>query len=125
MDCSLPGFPVHGILQARILSGLPCPPPGDDLSDPGIKLMSLAPPTVAGGFFTTEPSVSICLTACVCVFAIVCKRWRVCWEVVYRVWWRIFHFFFMWIYTGFIEFAVNMILPAVCFGFLAIRHVGS
>ena len=36
-----------------------------------------------------------------------------------------FTFFFMWIYTGFIEFAVNMILPAVCFGFLAIRHVGS
>ena len=30
MDCSLPGFSVHGILQTRILeSGLPFPSPGD------------------------------------------------------------------------------------------------
>ena len=36
-----------GILQARILCGLPCPPPGD-LSNPGIKLISC----IAGGFFT-------------------------------------------------------------------------
>jgi len=36
MDCSLPGSSVHGILQARILEGLPCPPLGD-LPDPGIK----------------------------------------------------------------------------------------
>ena len=35
MDCSPLGS-VHGILQARILSGLPCPPPGD-LRDPGIE----------------------------------------------------------------------------------------
>ena len=26
MDCSSPGSSVHGILQARILDGLPCPP---------------------------------------------------------------------------------------------------
>ena len=26
MDCSLPGFSVHGILQARILEGLPMSP---------------------------------------------------------------------------------------------------
>ena len=36
MNCSLPGSSVHGILQARILSGLPCPPPGD-LPSPGIE----------------------------------------------------------------------------------------
>ena len=36
MDCSLPSFFVHGILQARILSGLPFPSPGD-FPDPGIK----------------------------------------------------------------------------------------
>ena len=36
MDCSLPGSSVHGILQARILSRLPCPPPGD-LPNPGIE----------------------------------------------------------------------------------------
>ena len=34
-------------------------------------------------------------------------------------------FFLMWIYKVFIEFAVNTILPALCFGFLTIRHVGS
>ena len=33
---------------------LPFPTPGD-LPDPGIKPMSLAPPALAGGFFTTVP----------------------------------------------------------------------
>ena len=33
---SIPGSSVHGILQAGILSGLPCPPPGD-LLGPGIE----------------------------------------------------------------------------------------
>ena len=32
IDCSLPGSPVSGILQARILDGLPYPPPGDLLT---------------------------------------------------------------------------------------------
>ena len=36
LDCSLPGSSVHGILQARILEWVACPPPAD-LSDPGIK----------------------------------------------------------------------------------------
>ena len=37
MDCSLPGFSAHGILQARILEcGLLCSPLGD-LPDPGIE----------------------------------------------------------------------------------------
>ena len=27
MDCSLPGSSIHGIFQARVLSGLPFPPP--------------------------------------------------------------------------------------------------
>ena len=35
-DCSLPGSSLHGILQARVLGGLPFPSPGD-LPDPGIK----------------------------------------------------------------------------------------
>ena len=34
MDCSLPGSSLHGILQARILEWVLCPPPGD-LPDPG------------------------------------------------------------------------------------------
>ena len=36
MDCSPPGSSVHGNLQARLWSGLPCPPPGD-LSNPEIE----------------------------------------------------------------------------------------
>ena len=41
---SLPGSSVHGILQARIQSGLLCPSPGDSLHS-GIKPMSLTSPT--------------------------------------------------------------------------------
>ena len=37
MDCSPPGFSVHGILQERILDWLSCPHPGDP-PDPGIIL---------------------------------------------------------------------------------------
>ena len=43
MDCSLPGFSVHGIVQARILTGLPCPPRGD-LPEPEIKPVSPVAP---------------------------------------------------------------------------------
>ena len=35
MDCSPPGSSIHGIFQARVLSGLPFPSPGD-LPNPGI-----------------------------------------------------------------------------------------
>jgi len=40
MDHSPPGSSVHGILQARILKWVSCPPLGD-LPDPGIKTWSL------------------------------------------------------------------------------------
>ena len=40
MDCSPPGSSVHGILQTRILEGLPCPPPGN-LPSPGFEPASL------------------------------------------------------------------------------------
>ena len=52
VDCSLPGSSVHRILWARILGGLPFPPP-EDLPDPGIKPTSPAPPALADGFFIT------------------------------------------------------------------------
>ena len=42
MDCSLPGFSVHGILQAKIQAS-----PGD-LPDPGIQPGSLALQVDAG-----------------------------------------------------------------------------
>ena len=45
MDCSPLGSSVRGILQARILSGLPCPPPGD-LPNSGIDPPSLVSPAL-------------------------------------------------------------------------------
>ena len=43
-----------GFFRQEYWSGLPCPPPGD-LPNPGTEPMSLASPTLVGGFFTTEP----------------------------------------------------------------------
>ena len=51
MDCSLPGFSVHEISQARKLEWVAIPPSGD-LPDPGTETMS---PALAGGFSATEP----------------------------------------------------------------------
>ena len=53
MDCSQPGPSVRGILQARMLEGVPFPRPGH-LPDPGIEPKSLMSPALAGGFFTTS-----------------------------------------------------------------------
>ena len=53
IDCSLPGSSDHGILQARILSGLPCPPPGD-LPNPGIEPASFTSPALAGRCFSAS-----------------------------------------------------------------------
>ena len=53
MDCSSPGSSVHGSVQAKVLSGLPCPPPGI-LPNPGIKHTSFTTPALAGRFFTTS-----------------------------------------------------------------------
>ena len=52
-DWSPPGSSVHGILQAEDWSVLSFPPPGN-LPEPGIKLASLTPPKLVGGFFTTS-----------------------------------------------------------------------
>ena len=51
MDCSPPGSSVHAIFQATILEWVAFPTLGD-LADPEIELTS---PSLAGGFFTTEP----------------------------------------------------------------------
>ena len=52
MDCI---FSAHGILQSKMLSLLPCSPPGDlpDLNS-GIEPTSAMSPALAGGFFTTS-----------------------------------------------------------------------
>ena len=55
MDCSPPGSYVHGILQARILSGLSCPPPGD-LPNPGTEPTSPIAPAWPLDSLLTEPS---------------------------------------------------------------------
>ena len=55
MDCSPPGFSVHGILQARIPEWLPCPPPGWGSSQPRDRTCVSCTSYIAVGFFTTEP----------------------------------------------------------------------
>ena len=50
VGCSPPGYPVHGILQARILEWVVISS-SRDLPDLGIKSRS---PALAGRFFTTE-----------------------------------------------------------------------
>ena len=58
-----------GFSRQEYWSGLSCPPPGD-LPDPGIELMSLTSPAMAGGFFTTsatwEAYTVLCLVAQSC-----------------------------------------------------------
>ena len=54
MDGSPPGASVHGTLRARILEGVPRPPPGD-LPDAVIEPLSLCSSCTAGRFFTAEP----------------------------------------------------------------------
>ena len=55
MGYSWLGPTVHGILQARILEWLLCPPPGD-LPDSEIEPVSPESPALAGVFFITEQS---------------------------------------------------------------------
>ena len=54
MDCSLPGSSVHGIFQEKTLKWGAISYSKEDLSDPGIKLASLASPLLARGFFTAN-----------------------------------------------------------------------
>ena len=56
---SLLGVSVHRILQARILSRLPCPSPGD-LSNPGMEPTCLMFPALAGRFLTTSATWEAC-----------------------------------------------------------------
>ena len=45
MDCSLPGFCVHGFPRQECWNRLPCPPPRD-LPEPGIKPVTPASPAL-------------------------------------------------------------------------------
>ena len=53
MDCSLPGFSVHGVFHAGILEWVVIST--SDLPNPRIGPASLAYPPLEGGFFTTAP----------------------------------------------------------------------
>ena len=53
VDCSLSGFSVHGILQAKILE-LGAIYYSRDLPNPGFKPASLKSPALADRFFTVE-----------------------------------------------------------------------
>ena len=53
-DCSLPVSSVHGIFQARILDWVAIALSREDFPDPGTEPESLASPSLAGGFFTTN-----------------------------------------------------------------------
>ena len=57
IDCSLPGSSVHGILQARIWSGLPFLSPGD-LPDPEIEPWS---PTLQADSLPSESGKPTCM----------------------------------------------------------------
>ena len=52
VDCSLPGFSVHGILQARVLERVAMPSSRGS-SQYRDQTASLVSPALAGGFFTT------------------------------------------------------------------------
>ena len=57
MNCSLPGSPVHGILQARILEWVAMASPlPRDLPDSGteLELVSLTAPALASRFLATS-----------------------------------------------------------------------
>ena len=58
IDYSLPGASVQGILQGRILDGLPFPSP-ENLPDPGIKLGS---PALQVDSLPSEPSGNLILS---------------------------------------------------------------
>ena len=54
MNCSPPGFSVHGIFQARILEQVAISS-SKGFPDPRIEPTYLSPPALADGFFTTAP----------------------------------------------------------------------
>ena len=72
-----------GFSRQEYWGGLPCPPPGD-LPDPGIKLVSLMSPALAGGSLPLVPPgkplpTRICLVKAM-VFPVVmygCESWTI------------------------------------------------
>ena len=67
IGCSMPGSSIHGILQAKILVWVACPPPGD-LPDPETEPVS---PVSSALQWILYYCVSECEWACVCVCVLV------------------------------------------------------
>ena len=65
-DCSLPGSPVRGILQERILEWAAISPPGD-LPEPGIEPKSPTAPVLQTDSLLLRYSGSCVATSCVCL----------------------------------------------------------
>ena len=69
IDCSPPGFSVHGVFQARVLEWVVISSSRKS-SQPRDQIHS---PALAGGFFTTEPRgpqymyICGCVSVCLCV----------------------------------------------------------
>ena len=66
LDCKLPGYSVHGIIQVEYWSGLPFPPPGD-LPNSGIEPQIPATPALAGRCFPTELPGKPIMDGCVAI----------------------------------------------------------
>ena len=68
VDCSPPGFSVHGILQARILEWFAMPSSRGSSQPRDQTWVS----HIAGGFFTiwdtVKPFMCVCVCVCVCMF---------------------------------------------------------
>ena len=82
-----------GISRQEYWSGLPFPTLGD-LSDPGIKPMSLVSPVLAGGFFTTEPHRKPHLSEGLCSNIWVCSHENVSFSDMCGVFFVLFCFVF-------------------------------
>ena len=54
MDCSPPGFSVHGFPRQEYWRGLPCPPRGD-LPTPGMEPMSPVSPALQADSLALAP----------------------------------------------------------------------
>ena len=73
VDCHPSGSSLHGVLQARNWSGLPCPPPGD-LPNPGIEprypalqVDSLPSEPPGKPWYASIYDKRLCVCVCVCV----------------------------------------------------------
>ena len=81
MNCSPPGSSVCGILQAKILEWVECPPPGN-LPNLGTEPASLMSCVLASRFFTTNATREV---LAVCMLNLMEEYVKVSWKWQYRI----------------------------------------